>query len=164
MNLILEHWQRYRLRGAVVLGSLLLLCIPTASAEELQQSGEFKGHWTATGTAETLVLDESRSASILRIRGTIAIESPDGLPRALQSDCVGLNLNEEPPTGNGRCVWTDSDGDRLISELSGELTATDSKVLGRFIGGTGKYAGLEGSYELEWRYLRTIEAEGTIHG
>ena len=142
----------------------VLLCVASASAAELQKSGEFQGNWTAIGTAQTLVLDESRSASILRLRGTIVVKSAHGMEGAMQSDCVGLNLKEERTTGTGRCVWTDSDGDRLISEVTGALSGTDSKVRGRFIGGTGKYAGLEGGYELEWRYLRAIEEEGTIHG
>ena len=86
------------------------------------------------------------------------------MTRALQSDCVGLSLTEERTTGTGRCVWTDSDGDRITSEVTGALSGTDSKVRGRFIGGTGKYAGLEGNYDLDWRYLRVIEEEGTIHG
>ena len=142
----------------------VVLCVTTASSAELQKSGEFQGNWTAIGTAQSLVLDDSRSASILRLRGTIVTQSSQGLTRAMQSDCVGLNLREEHTTGTGRCVWTDSDGDRMISEISGALSGTDSKVRGRFIGGTGKYAGLEGAYELVWRYLRAIEEEGTIHG
>ena len=142
----------------------LFLCVNVASAADLQKSGEFKGHWTAIGTAETLVLDQSRSATILRLQGTIVTESSHGLTRALQTDCIGLNVKEETSTGTGRCVWTDSDGDRMISEVSGALAGTESKVHGRFIGGTGKYEGLTGAYELDWRYLSAIEAEGTIHG
>ncbi len=165
MKRFLNQWRRRVQRRAAGVGFLaILLCVATASAAELQKSGEFQGHWTAIGTAQTLVLDESRSASILRLRGTIVTESSRGLTRALQSDCVGLNLKEEPPTGTGRCVWTDSDGDRLVSEITGELSGTASKARGRFIGGTGKYAGLEGGYELDWQYIRSIEEEGTIHG
>jgi hypothetical protein len=142
----------------------VLLCAATASHAELQKSGKFQGSWTAIGTAQTLVLDESRSASILRLRGTIVTQSAEGLTRALQSDCVALNLREDRKTGIGRCVWTDSDGDRAFSEVTGALSGLVSKVRGHFVGGTGKYAGLEGGYELEWQYLHAIEEEDTIHG
>ncbi len=142
----------------------VFLFAAAASAGELQRSGEFQGHWTSIGTAQTLVLDESRYATILRLQGTIAIQSSTGLTRALQTDCVGLNLKETRSTGNGRCVWTDSDGDRMISETTGVLSGTAAKVRGSFIGGTGKYVGLEGSYELDWQYMSEIEEEGTVHG
>ncbi|MGI9263974.1 MAG: hypothetical protein ACR2QU_03530 [Gammaproteobacteria bacterium] len=142
----------------------ILLCADAASADGLQKAGEFRGNWTAIGTIRTLELGESESASILRLQGTIVTESSHGLTRALQSECVGLNLKEDRATGTGRCVWTDSDGDRVFSQVTGSLSGTDSKVQGRFSGGTGKYTGLEGEYELEWRYLRTIDEEGTING
>ena len=165
MNLTRKQWPTRALKRASATGLLtVLLCVANANSEELQKSGDFLGHWTAVGTAETLVLDESRSATILRLQGTIDIESSHGLTRALQTDCVGLNVRDDGSTGTGRCVWTDSDGDRMISEVTGELSGTDSKVRGRFIGGTGKYEGLEGAYQLDWRYLRAIEEEGTIHG
>ena len=165
MKHFLNQWRSDSERTIGVAGLLaVLLCIANASADELQQSGEFQGNWTAIGTVQTLDLGESRSASILRLQGTIVTQSSHGLTRALQSDCVGLNLKEERTTGAGRCVWTDSDGDRVFSEINGALSGTDAKVRGRFIGGTGKYAGLEGGYELEWRYLQAVEAEGTING
>ena len=141
-----------------------LLCATTVRAAELHKSGEFKGSWTAVGSAQTLVLDETRSATILRLQGNITTESSAGLTPDLQSDCVGLNLKQAQRIGVGRCVWIDTDGDRMISEISGVLTGTVSKLRGLFIGGTGKYAGLEGDYELEWQYLSAIEEEGTING
>lgn len=141
-----------------------LLYATGAGAAELQKAGEFEGQWTATGSAQTLVLDESRSATIMRLQGEVITESSAGLTPALQTDCVGLNLRQADSTGSGRCIWIDSDGDRMISEISGVLSGTASKVRGKFIGGTGKYAGLEGSYELDWQYIGTIEEEDTIHG
>ena len=165
MNRSLKQWPSRALKRARAAGFLTaLLCVAAANTAELQKSGKFLGHWTAIGTAETLVLDESRSATIIRLQGTIDTESSHGLTRALQTDCVGLNVKDDGSTGTGRCVWADSDGDRMISEVMGALSGIDSKVRGRFIGGTGKYEGLEGSYELDWRYLRAIEEEGTIHG
>ena len=158
------RYQRALLIAGIVGFLSALLFAATASAAELQKSGEFKGRWTAVGTAQTLVLDGSRSATILRLQGTIATQSSARLTSDLQTDCVGLNLKQEHSTGAGRCVWIDTDGDRMISEISGVLSGTVSKVHGRFIGGTGKYAGLEGGYELDWQYLSPIEEEGTING
>lgn len=165
MNHYFKRWRSPAQRRRGVVGFLaMLLCASTASLAALQNTGTFKGSWTATGTAQTLDLGESRSASILRLRGTIVAESTGGLARALQSDCVGLRLQDGDMSGIGRCVWTDSDGDRVFSEVTGALAGEVSKVHGLFVGGTGKYTGLEGAYELKWRYFRGVEEEGTIHG
>lgn len=164
-NHYFKRWRSPVRRRRSVVGLLAgLLFVSTASLAALQNTGTFKGSWTATGTAQTLDFGESRSASILRLRGTIVVESTGGLTRALQSDCVGLRLQDGDTSGIGRCAWTDSDGDRIFSELIGALAGEVSNVRGLFVGGTGKYAGLEGSYEFRWQYFRGIEEEVTIHG
>ena len=49
------------------------------------------------------------------------------------------------------------------SELRGEGTATGNKIAGTFVGGTGRYAGAEGTYEFSWQFV--LEAEdGTVQG
>jgi hypothetical protein len=167
MKQFLNQWRSRAQRKVGVVGFLVVLLYAyaaTASAAELQKSGEFQGSWGAVGTTQSLALGESRFASIVRLQGTIVIKSSHGFTRAMQADCVGLNLKDERTTGSGRCLWTDSDGDGVVSDFTGELSGTDSKVRGRFISGTGKYTGIEGGYELDWRYLRGIEEEGTING
>ena len=63
----------------------------------------------------------------------------------------------------GRAVWTDERGDQVFSELQGETTATGNRLVGTFLGGSGRYAGATGSYEFSWRFL--LEAEdGTLQG
>jgi hypothetical protein len=63
----------------------------------------------------------------------------------------------------GRAVWTDERGDRVFSELAGAAVGTGTRIAGTITGGTGRYAGAEGSYEFSWEYV--IEAEeGAISG
>jgi len=63
----------------------------------------------------------------------------------------------------GRSVWTDERGDQVFSELKGEGTAAKNHITGTILGGTGRYAGVTGSYEFSW--LRVMEAEdGSIQG
>jgi hypothetical protein len=63
----------------------------------------------------------------------------------------------------GRSVWTDERGDQVFSELKGEGTAARNHITGTILGGTGRYAGVTGSYEFSWRFV--IEAEdGSIQG
>ena len=57
----------------------------------------------------------------------------------------------------GRSVWTDERGDHMFSELQGEGTAAHNHIRGKFLGGTGRYAGATGSYEFSWQWV--MEAE-----
>ena len=60
-------------------------------------------------------------------------------------------------------MWTDERGDQVFSELKGEGTAAENRISGTILGGTGRYAGAEGSYEFSWRFV--LEAEdGSIQG
>ena len=51
----------------------------------------------------------------------------------------------------------------MLSALRGEGTANDNKIVGTFIGGTGRYAGATGIYEFSWRFVMQGE-DGTIQG
>ena len=63
----------------------------------------------------------------------------------------------------GRSVWTDERGDQVFSELKGEGTAAKNHIEGTILGGTGRYAGLTGTYEFSWQFV--IESDdGSIQG
>ncbi len=52
---------------------------------------------------------------------------------------------------------------RSYSELRGEGTATGNRIVGTFVGGTGRYSGATGTYEFSWRFV--LEAEdGSVQG
>jgi hypothetical protein len=63
----------------------------------------------------------------------------------------------------GQCVWTDERGDKVYSELKGELVATGNHIVGTFLGGTGRYAGITGEYSFQWLYVLESE-DGTVSG
>jgi len=63
----------------------------------------------------------------------------------------------------GRGVWTDERGDQVYSELKGEGTAARNHIEGTILGGTGRYAGVTGTYDFSWQFV--LEAEdGSIQG
>jgi hypothetical protein len=63
----------------------------------------------------------------------------------------------------GRCVWTDERGDMVYSELRGEFVGTGNHIVGTFIGGTGRYAGVTGDYTFQWQYVVDTE-DGAVSG
>jgi hypothetical protein len=72
-------------------------------------------------------------------------------------------LNDSVTGMVGRAVWTDQKGDQAYSELRADVTPTELKIIGTFIGGTGRYAGATGTYEFSWRFLLETE-DGTVQG
>ena len=77
MNQFLNLCRNRAQRKAGVVGFLAVLLYVyavTASAAELQKSGDFQGNWGAVGTTQSLALGETRYASIVRLRGTIVIK------------------------------------------------------------------------------------------
>lgn len=63
----------------------------------------------------------------------------------------------------GRGVWTDEKGDQVFSELKGEGTAANNRITGTILGGTGRYAGVTGSYEFSWQFVLETDG-GAIQG
>lgn len=78
-----------------------------------------------------------------------------------RSEVIALN---DTATGlTGRSVWTDERGDQVFSELQGEGTAEKNHITGTIVGGTGRYAGANGTYEFSWQWVMESE-DGTIQG
>jgi hypothetical protein len=63
----------------------------------------------------------------------------------------------------GRCVWTDERGDKVYSELKGEWVGTGNRIVGTFLGGTGRFAGITGEYSFQWEYVLESE-DGAVSG
>ena len=59
-----------------------------------------------------------------------------------------LVLNDTATGLIGRAVWTDDRGDQVFSELTGNGTSTGNKLVGTFVGGTGRYAGATGELRI----------------
>jgi hypothetical protein len=106
-------------------------------------------------------LGGDRKSSVATLRGTLLLTGP-GRP-ALGVRAEALVFNDTATGMIGRAVWTDERGDQAWSELRGEGTATGNRIVGAFLGGTGRYAGISGEYSFAWRFV--LEAEdGTVQG
>ena len=106
---------------------------------------------------------ESGSAQLYRFHGPAKVRSKDGLAREFESLCLGVSDNETG--GVARCVWTDGEGERIFIELSGEIigpTGTVRAAVGAVVGGTGRYRGMEGGFELDWLFLESKLEPGKI--
>jgi hypothetical protein len=127
---------------------------PTSLAPAIASSGEwhtFVGTWSASGTRQTLNLEKNHRSSIFDLTGSLLLIGDRGLGVGFQAKAIGFSDNL---TGmQGRCVWTDERGDKLYSELKGEWVGTGNRIVGTFLGGTGRFADVTGEYSFQWQYV-----------
>jgi hypothetical protein len=106
-------------------------------------------------------LERDRRASISNFNGSLMLSGPSRPNVGFRAEAIVFN---DSSTGMvGRAVWTDEHGDQAFSELQGSGTRADNKIIGTFVGGTGRYAGATGSYEFSWRFVLESE-DGNMQG
>jgi hypothetical protein len=122
---------------------------------------EFEGTWTAAGDRQVIGLGGERRASIAHFNGALLLTGVARPGVGFRAEAIVLNDSASGMTG--RAAWTDERGDQAFSELRGEGTTTGNRIVGTFVGGTGRYAGATGGYEFSWRFV--LEAEdGQVQG
>jgi hypothetical protein len=143
----------------------LAACGPAPQTSEPPPAGgewrEFEGTWTAAGSRHTLHLGGERRASIADLTGSLVLKGSSRPAVGFRAQAIVLN---DSATGMvGRAVWTDERGDQAYSELRGDGTATGNRIVGTFLGGSGRYLGVTGGYEFSWRFVLESE-DGAVHG
>jgi hypothetical protein len=122
---------------------------------------EFQGTWTTAGTRHLMSLGGDRRVSIASFDGSLLLAGPSRPAVGFRAESLVFN---DTQTGIvGRAIWTDEHGDQAYSELRGEGAATSNKIVGTFVGGTGRYAGAAGTYEFSWQFLLETE-DGILQG
>jgi hypothetical protein len=134
---------------------------PRESASTSNEWREFQGTWTASGTRTILSLGADRRSAISHFTGSLILSGASRPAVGFRAEAIVLS--DTVSGAVGRAVWTDENGEQVFSELRGEGTATNNKIVGTFLGGTGKYSGVTGSYEFSWRFLLESE-DGTVQG
>jgi hypothetical protein len=134
---------------------------PPASVSPSHEWREFEGSWNATGTRHTIAVGADHRASIVDLSGTMLLAGSERPGVGFRAE--GIALVDSSAGLVGRAVWTDENGDQVWSELTGQGTAAGNRIEGKIRGGTGRYAGAEGTYEFSWRYV--LEGgDGTVQG
>ena len=122
---------------------------------------EFEGSWNAAGSRRTIALGADRKGAILDLRGSMLLAGPARPGIGFRAEVIALSDSETGLVGRG--IWTDENGDHVYSTLEGEGTAAQNRITGTILGGTGRYAGVTGSYEFSWRFVLETE-DGAIQG
>ncbi len=149
--------------AAVILAQVVgaLGARPSGLAQSSEAWSTFEGSWSATGARETLPTGGERDAAIVQLSGAVVLTTGTGLAAGFRAQAIGFD--DGRTLSAGRAVWTDSRGDRIFSELKGDQLQTGRRIRGTFTGGTGRYAGIVGDYELTWQYVVAGE-ESVVQG
>jgi hypothetical protein len=143
--------------GAAAPLLLLAAASSAACAHQVGTAGDtFSGTWSASGARQALPAGGGRVALVVHVSGAVVLNADSAIGRGFQGEAIAFD--DGVGMSAGRAVWTDARGDRIFSALTGEMLQTGRRVAATITGGTGRYAGATGSYELTWRYV--VSAEG----
>jgi hypothetical protein len=150
-----------------MLAALLLMAAcgqPDRPTPETSRPGEwhvFEGTWTAAGTRRTLRLGSDDRAAIFELTGSVLLTGAQRPAVGFRAQAIGFS--DSRAGMQGRCVWTDESGNRVYSELRGQAVGSGNRIVGTFLGGTGRYAGVTGEYTFQWQYVVDSE-DGAVSG
>jgi hypothetical protein len=99
---------------------------------------------------------------------TAANDSGGGLLHNLAGRCltsVLIDRASKTIDQHGYCTYTDADGDQVFEKVDINKQALGPVIVGKgeWIGGTGKYAGLQGVLEIRHNPLKS-PTEGVVQG
>ncbi len=131
---------------------------PTLPAGEWRA---FEGTWTAAGTRRTLRLGSDHRAAIFELTGSMLLTGAQRPAVGFKAQAIGFS--DSRVGMQVRCVWTDERGAMVYSEWRGEAVDSGNRIVGTFVGGTGRYAGVTGDYTFQWQYVVDAE-DGVVSG
>jgi hypothetical protein len=139
---------------ASVVGGLVLW----AQGEQPAPEGwrPFTASWTLSGQRYLLPTEGGRPASIVTLSGPLTVLSGEGLGRGLLGQVIGFD--DGGALLAGRALFTDEHGDRVFCTVKAEPIGTGRRATATITGGTGRFAGLEGTFSFAWQYV--VAAEG----
>ncbi len=159
------HGEKDMMTRAVLAVFVLLIAPICALAQSLPKEGSGTTTIYFTGTVKMLAAGQDLAAITYDVLGVWANDAGQGFLHNASSRCVGglSVVKGEFDNEQGVCVTVDSDGDQAFFRYTGAGRAgATAKVKGSFIGGTGKYTGLTGTYEGTRTQLRPT-MQGTTH-
>lgn len=125
----------------------------TVLAGDLPKQGNFTLTWTGSGTAKRIGISGDHEAWLWEYTVITMNDAGEGFMHNMSNEGFGVSLGDE---FIGYDVYTDVDGDQIFAVGKEEVYGKGTET---FLGGTGKYEGIQGSYEYDFTDLpETSEA------
>ena len=134
----------------------------SALAGELPKSGTYSTTWTFTGPYTAVEIGEDQWAWSATFTLIVWNNAGEGFFHDMSANCINMGSEAEdaPFTDSGYCSYEDADGNKIFTYW---YETEADKGTATILGGTGKYAGIQGGDTYE--YVYTPDApEGTFNG
>jgi hypothetical protein len=154
---------------AVCAGVLPLSCLTTALAQELPSEGKFSITWTLVNPSPSKSVSVgNREAAVTSAIMTAVNDSGSGLLHNMAGRCNYMtvtNTVDKTFELHGFCNYADRAGDQVFEEImTNGPTKLGQPVVnkGKWLGGTGKFEGLSGEFEI--RPTPVLNSETLVQG
>jgi hypothetical protein len=146
----------------IILTSILVLAVTVAfvpfSGAEMAKEGTGSTTNAYSATFKVVPLEKDRLVMTYEALGVLTSDTGKGPFHNMSTHNVGI-IYFEKGVGKllGFVTCTDRDGDKVFIEISEDATKpapTPNSGSGKYIGGTGKFAGIEGTMEYTRWYMR----------
>ncbi len=143
---------------ASILALFFLVAFVPISNAEMAKEGTDSGTNVYTATSTMVSLDKDRSAIAFELLGVYLSDTGGGPFHNMSTHSVGV-IYFDKGVGEtlGYMVMTAPDGDKVLLDLKEDKTLpppNPNKGTGKYLGGTGKFAGIEGTLEYSRYYTR----------
>jgi hypothetical protein len=133
-----------------------------ARADELAKEGRYTVQYTATNPApmKPFAIGNNREMLVTNAVMWAINESGGGFLHDMTGRCSGWVIIDTAAgafESHGYCNYSDKDGDQMFEQYDWPMQTRGSSTsgTGKWIGGTGKFAGLQGNITLKGRSLKS---------
>jgi hypothetical protein len=156
-----------RLTTASLIAMMLILTLATGSEAQVAKEGDVSGTQSVSGTFKAAKIGDDFFLATGENMGVLVSDSGAGPFSDLSGRCVAQVLYVKGVgRDQGHCVYMDRAGDQFVTEFeapAAKLGAPAENGTYKYLGGTGKFAGLTGQGEWVFTRMRPV-AEGTYQG
>ena len=148
-----------------VLSLTLLIAFGSIANAQMAREGTFSGTAVLSATLTTLTMGEERLQMNYDLTGAFLNDANEGFLHKTSFHDVGAlhAVNGVMENDHSFCVFSDKDGDKLYLTHEATGSLANAKRFWKWVGGTGKYTGIQGGGEWYWVSLPPV-VEGTLIG
>ncbi|WP_299624784.1 hypothetical protein [Pelagibius sp.] len=126
-----------------------------ALAGDLPKAGSFSATFVNEGRTEAVQIGKDEWSWTFFGRIATVNESGAGPWHNMSGDCLGMGIGEQ---SSGYCRLSDADGDMIFEHWTESVAG---KGTSKVSGGTGKFEGIEATFEYD--YVLLPSSEGRVH-
>lgn len=160
--------QRRYIRSLAGSVAVAVCMLGSAEAQEIPRSGEATVFWAHVnpGPFAPIPLGDGRTAAVATYITAAFNQTGAGLMHAMRARCVAL-LTSNPTAATlevvGHCDYQDLAGDHIYLSFGsqGPQPLASIRTVGDILGGTGKYAGIDGTIAIR-PYNQSTSIEGYV--